>query len=110
MRTRLALLMLGIAALGRRFFANWVLAFSRTPHGWWRWRDPSPERSLTLAGSSRFPRRTKRRCPPQRTRGPAPLVEVAGIEPASFVALMGLLRAQCAVSLLGLTSHAHKLV
>jgi hypothetical protein len=38
------------------------------------------------------------------------MVEVPGIEPGSFVALMGLLRAQCAASLLGLTSHAHKLV
>jgi len=38
------------------------------------------------------------------------LVEVAGIEPASFVVLMGLLRAQCAVSLLGPISHAHKLM
>ena len=37
-------------------------------------------------------------------------VEVAGIEPASFVVLMGLLRAQCAVSLLGPSSHAHKLM
>ena len=35
------------------------------------------------------------------------LVEVPGIEPGSFVALMGLLRAQCALSLLGLTDHAH---
>ena len=48
---------------------------------------------------------------PRKERGgSATLVEVAGIEPASFVALMGILRAQCAVSLLGLTSHAHKLV
>jgi hypothetical protein len=37
-------------------------------------------------------------------------VEVPGIEPGSFVALMGLLRAQCAVSLLGLTDHAHESV
>jgi hypothetical protein len=35
------------------------------------------------------------------------LVEVPGIEPGSFVALMGLLRAQCALSLLDLTDHAH---
>jgi hypothetical protein len=48
---------------------------------------------------------------PRKKRGESlTLVEVAGIEPASFVALMGLLRAQCAVSLLGLTSHAHELV
>jgi len=38
------------------------------------------------------------------------LVEVPGIEPGSFVALMGLLRAQCAVPLLGPTDHAHKSV
>jgi hypothetical protein len=48
--------------------------------------------------------------PRKKRGGSLTLVEVAGIEPASFVALMGLLRAQCAVSLLGLTSHAHKLV
>ena len=36
-----------------------------------------------------------------------PMVEVAGIEPASFVVLMVLLRAQSAVSLLGLTGHAN---
>ena len=35
-------------------------------------------------------------------------VEVAGIEPASFVASTGLLRAQCASSLLGPSDHAHK--
>jgi site-specific DNA recombinase len=38
------------------------------------------------------------------------LVEVPGIEPGSFVALMGLLRAQCASPLLGPTDHAHKSV
>jgi len=38
------------------------------------------------------------------------LVEVPGIEPGSFVALMGLLRAQCAVPLLGPTDHAHESV
>jgi len=38
------------------------------------------------------------------------LVEVPGIEPGSFVVLMGILRAQCASSLLGLTDHAHKSV
>ncbi len=36
------------------------------------------------------------------------LVEVAGIEPASSVASTGLLRAQCALSLLGPTGQAHK--
>ena len=35
-------------------------------------------------------------------------VEVAGIEPASSVASTGLLRAQCALSLLGPTGLAHK--
>jgi hypothetical protein len=35
-------------------------------------------------------------------------VEVAGIEPASFVVLMGILRAQCAVPLLGLPDPAHE--
>jgi len=39
-----------------------------------------------------------------------PSVEVAGIEPASSVASTGLLRAQYAVPLLGLTNHAYKLV
>jgi len=39
-----------------------------------------------------------------KTRG----VEVAGIEPASSVASSGLLRAQCAVPLLGPGDHAHK--
>ena len=34
-------------------------------------------------------------------------VEVAGIEPASSVASSGLLRAQCALPLLGPTGHAH---
>jgi hypothetical protein len=38
------------------------------------------------------------------------VVEVPGIEPGSFVALMGLLRAQYASSLLGPTDHAHKSV
>ena len=36
------------------------------------------------------------------------LVEVAGIEPASFVASTGLLRAQCALSLLDPTGLAHE--
>jgi site-specific DNA recombinase len=44
--------------------------------------------------------------PPVRTNEPS--VEVAGIEPASFVASTGLLRAQCALSLLGPTGHTHK--
>ena len=48
------------------------------------------------------------------TRGPAfrqhPVVEVAGIEPASFGALPGLLRAQFALPLLGPTDHANKSV
>ena len=35
-------------------------------------------------------------------------VEVAGIEPASFVASTGLLRAQCALSLLDPTGLAHE--
>jgi hypothetical protein len=35
-------------------------------------------------------------------------VEVAGIEPASSAVLTGLLRAQCAVSLLGPVGHTHK--
>jgi len=39
-----------------------------------------------------------------------PFVEVPGIEPGSFVASMGLLRAQCAVPLLGPTDHAHESV
>jgi len=68
--------------------------------------------------NTRFQRQSRLRLPttqtisdPRKKRGGSlTLVEVAGIEPASFVALMGLLRAQCAVSLLGLTSHAHKLV
>jgi len=47
---------------------------------------------------------------PAEQGGTVLIVEVAGIEPASFVALMGLLRAQCAVSLLGLTDHAHESV
>jgi site-specific DNA recombinase len=38
------------------------------------------------------------------------LVEVPGIEPGSFVASMGILRAQCAVPLLGPTDHAHESV
>jgi len=38
------------------------------------------------------------------------MVEVPGIEPGSFVASMGILRAQCAVPLLGPTDHAHKSV
>jgi len=38
------------------------------------------------------------------------LVEVAGIEPASSVASTGLLRAQCAVPLLGPISHTHELM
>jgi len=38
------------------------------------------------------------------------MVEVPGIEPGSFVVLMGLLRAQCASPLLGPTDHAHKSV
>jgi hypothetical protein len=42
--------------------------------------------------------------------GKALTVEVPGIEPGSFVVLMGLLRAQCASSLLGPTDHAHKSV
>ena len=37
-------------------------------------------------------------------------VEVPGIEPGSFVASMGILRAQCAVPLLGPTDHAHESV
>jgi hypothetical protein len=37
-----------------------------------------------------------------------PTVEVAGIEPASSVALTGLLRAQCVLPLLGPTGHTHK--
>jgi hypothetical protein len=36
------------------------------------------------------------------------VVEVAGIEPASSAVLTGLLRAQCAVSLLGPVGHTHK--
>jgi hypothetical protein len=36
------------------------------------------------------------------------MVEVAGIEPASFDASVGLLRAQCGVSLLGPAGHPHK--
>ena len=35
-------------------------------------------------------------------------VEVAGIEPASSVASTGLLRAQCALPLLGPSGHAHQ--
>ena len=37
-----------------------------------------------------------------------PRVEVAGIEPASFVASTGLLRAQCALSLLDPTGLTHE--
>jgi len=36
------------------------------------------------------------------------VVEVAGIEPASFVASTGLLRAQCALSLLDPTGLTHE--
>jgi hypothetical protein len=42
--------------------------------------------------------------------GENPWVEVAGIEPASFDARPGLLRAQFAVPLLGPTAHANKSV
>ena len=44
----------------------------------------------------------------RKPTSPVRSVEVAGIEPASSVASTGLLRAQCAVSLLGPTGHAHK--
>jgi site-specific DNA recombinase len=39
-----------------------------------------------------------------------PLVEVPGIEPGSFVASSGLLRAQLTMPLLGPTDHVSKLV
>jgi hypothetical protein len=68
----------------------------------------------TLATARRLlpiPTTQKALVSPRKEHGGIPtLVEVAGIEPASFVALMGLLRAQCAVSLLGPTDHAHKSV
>jgi hypothetical protein len=52
----------------------------------------------------------QRRGAPRRAAGtPLPeTVEVAGIEPASSVALTGLLRAQCALPLLGPTGPAHE--
>ena len=53
---------------------------------------------------------TNRKNPGGEAAGVLSLVEVPGIEPGSFVASMGLLRAQCASSLLGLTDHAHKSV
>ena len=69
----------------------------------------SGERSESTIGVPQAARPDTTRGRPAMLTGPV-TVEVAGIEPASSVASTGLLRAQCAVSLLGPTDHAHKSV
>jgi hypothetical protein len=61
------------------------------------------------AKRARGTRNRKREDAPRVEQG-ASAVEVPGIEPGSFVALLGLLRAQLAMPLLGPTNHASELV
>src|SRR5690606_3875957 len=86
---------------------------------------PCPRTGLRVAAGGRPPGPATRAAPPTGTSdarctetagltsvtsgSPCP-VEVPGIEPGSFAALPGLLRAQLAVSLLGPTDHASESV
>ena len=70
------------------------------------WRSPPPGAAGGCAGN---PNRNGER-PLREQRAFTGSVEVPGIEPGSFVALLGLLRAQLTVPLLGPTDHASESV